>query len=307
VAHTFLKPTVINRSALKLLEREIVLPRLVWNYASAEFRGAYNDVVNLRLPAILESNEYAWRNNRASEIDVDDLTETLVPVTLDHDIYSAVAVTDEELTLDIVDFNEQVLMPQVKAVARGVEDLIASTMDGGTYASTLDLASGATAGDADSAWNVLVAARKALNNAEVPRDSRVLLVGSDIEAELLLDERFIRVDSIGDGATTALREATINRLGGFTIVGSNAIDPSVGYAFHPTAFAFANVAPMVPDGVVKGSRDSYAGLALRWIRDYEARKLRDRSVVSTFAGCTSVEDDGSTNVRAVKIQLDAGS
>ena len=304
MAHTFLKPTVINRSALKLLEREIVLPRLVWNYASAEFRGAYNDVVNLRLPAVLSSREYAWRNNRASEIVVDDLTETLVPVTLNHDIYSAVGITDEELTLDIVDFNEQVMMPQVKAVARGLEDLIADTMEGATYASGHTLA---IADSSNALWTTLIEARRLHNVANVPRDSRVLLVGSDVEAEMLTDDKFNRVDSAGDGAVSALREATITRLAGFTIVGSNAIDPETAIAFHPTAFAFANVAPAVPDGVVKGSRDTYAGLALRWIRDYEAMKLRDRSVISSFAGCTSVEDDGTNNVRAVKILFNGAS
>lgn len=38
MANTFLKATVIDRMALKLLEREIVLPKLVWSYASANFR-----------------------------------------------------------------------------------------------------------------------------------------------------------------------------------------------------------------------------------------------------------------------------
>jgi len=304
VAHTFLKPTVINRSALKLLEREIVLPRLVWNYASADFQGAYNDTVTLRLPPVLDSREYTWRNNRASEISVDDLTEIGVPVTLDHDIYSAVAITDEQLALDIVDFNEQVLMPQIKAVARGLEDLIADTMAAATFVSghTLQVNN-----SSNHMWSKLIEARRLLNVANVPRDSRVLVVGSNIEAELLTDDKFNRVDSTGDAALSALREATISRLAGFTIVGSNAIDADVAYAFHPTAFAFVNVAPAVPDGVVKGSRDSYAGLALRWIRDYEAMKLRDRSVVSSFAGCTSVEDDDSDNTRCVKLHFNSGS
>lgn len=302
MANTFLKATVINRTALKLLEREIVLPRLVWNYGSADFRGAYNDTVTLRLPPVLSSREYSWRNTRGSEITVDDLTETGVDVTLNHDIYSAVAVTDEQLTLDIVDFAEQVLMPQVKAVARGLEDLIATTMGAASYANQLNIAD-----SENGMWSTLVEARRLLNVANVPRDGRVLLVGSDVEAELLTDDKFNRVDSAGDSATSALRDATIARLAGFTIVGSNAIDAETAYAFHPTAFAFANVAPIVPEGATFGSRLAQSGLALRWIRDYEATKLRDRSVVSSFAGCTSVADNSSTNVRAVRINFQGAS
>ena len=302
MANTFLKPTVINRTALKLLEREVVLPRLVWGYSDADFRGAYSDTVTLRLPAVLSSRDYTFRNTRGSEIVVDDLTETSVPIVLDKDIYSAVAITDEQLTLDIIDFAEQVLSPQVKAVARGLEDVIATTMNGATYGTSLDFTD-----SSDSLWSTLVSARQALNDENVPREGRILVVGSDIETEMLNDDKFNRVDSAGDGATTALREATINRLAGFTIVGSQAIDPEVAYAFHPTAFAFVNVAPAVPDGVNFGSRLAADGLAMRWIKDYEALKLRDRSVVSSFAGCSSVEDDGSNNVRAVRINFQGAS
>ncbi len=302
MANTFLKPTVINRMALKLLQREVVLPRLVWNFADAEFRGAYGDTVTLRLPAVLAAREYGFRNNRSSEIVIDDLTETSVPVVLDTDLYSAVALTDEQLTLDIVDFSEQVLNPQVSAIARGLEDLIVETMQSATYGTSLNIAD-----SADGMWGTLLDARKALNDANVPREGRVVVVGSEIEREILSDDKFNRVDSVGDGAVSAVREATINRLAGFTIVGSNAIDAETAIAFHPTAFAFVNVAPAVPDGVNFGSRLAADGLAMRWIKDYEALKLRDRSVVSSFAGCSSVEDDGSNNVRAVRINFQGAS
>lgn len=302
MANSFLKATVINRTALKLLEREVVLPKLVWNYPSADFVGAYNDTVTLRLPAVLSSREYNWRNDRSSDIVLDEVTEVAVPVLLNHDLYSAVAVTDEQLTLDIVDFSEQVLNPQVKAVARGMENLIASTMNAATYAHSINISD-----SANGMWGTLIQARQYLNDEFVPRDSRILLVGSDIETELLSDDKFNRVDSAGDGATSALREAIIQRLAGFTIVGSAAIDPEVAYAFHPTAFAFANIAPVVPDGVTSGSRIAAEGLALRWIKDYDAPKLRDRSVVSSFCGCTSVMDDGSENVRAVRINFQGAS
>ena len=297
MANSFLKPEVINRTALKLLEREIVLPRVVWNYADAEFRGAKNDTVTLRLPAVLDSRTYAFRNDRSNPIVVDDVEETGVPVVLNQDIYSAVAITDEQLTLDFVNFAEQVLSPQVKAVARGLESLIASTMAGATITTEI-------AFDSGELWDTLVEARQALNDANVPSENRVLVVGSDIETEMLLDDKFNRVDSSGEGiAPSALREATIQRLAGFTIIGSQAIDPGVAYALHPTAFAFVNVAPVVPDGVTYGSRMADGGLSMRWIRDYDAMYLRDRSVVSSFAGCTSVEDDGDTNVRVVGISL----
>src|SRR3546814_2543696 len=62
----------------------------------------------------------------------------------------------------------------------------------------------------------------------------------------------------------------------------------------------------------------FDGFAMRWIRDYDPNYLRDRSVVSSFAGAASVNDgpdvdiDGAgpdpavpTNQRAVKFNFTA--
>ena len=54
-----------------------------------------------------------------------------VPVTLDTDVYNGANITDEQLTLDIVDFRAQVLKPQITAVAEGIEEAIAAQIVGG--------------------------------------------------------------------------------------------------------------------------------------------------------------------------------
>jgi len=295
VANTFLKSETIARTALGLLQREIVLPRLVWGYGAADFRGAKDDTVTLRLPAVLSARDYEWRT-RGSAIVIDDLTEVGVDVTLDTHPYSAVAITDEQLTLDIVSFGEQVLMPQVRAVAERLENLIATTIEGATVPAASALTH--TIGT-DDAYVTALAARTQLNLNNVPMSERVLLLGANLEADFLGSERLSDVDR--SGSDSALRDASIGRVAGFTVVTSNAIDPDAGYAFHRTAVAFGNVAPVVPDGVNAGASETYAGLAMRWIRDYDPNYLRDRSVVSSFAGAASVEDDGSENTRLVTI------
>ncbi|MFE7106636.1 P22 phage major capsid protein family protein [Streptomyces sp. NPDC057575] len=305
MANVFLKPEVIAATSLGLLQREVMLPRLVWSDAISDFAGAKNDTVSIRVPARLEAREYGWRNNRASEIVLDELAETKIDVTLNHDIYSAVAVTDEQLTLDIRDFGTQVLAPQTYAVARAVEDLLVSTIEGATYATTVTI-------DEDNPFKAAVAARTALNKAEVPRDGRVLLVGADVEAAMLNSELLKRVDE--SGSDGALREATIGRYAGFTVVGSNAIDPGTAYAFVRSAFIFAMRAPVIPAGVSFGQSMSDQGIAMRWIRDYDPMRLRDRSVLNTFVGSAVVRDNTAAAgdpenlelVRAVKLTL-AGS
>lgn len=296
MANTFLKPEVINRTALALLQREIVLPRLVWRFGQSDFRGAKDDTITLRLPAVLTARDYEWRT-RNNAIVIDDLTEIGVDVALDTHPYSAVAVTDEQLTLDIISFGEQVLQPQVRAVAERLENLIAVTLGGAIVPAAAELPH--TIGTTDG-YETAVEARKILNTQNVPMAGRVLLLGANLEADFLKSDHLTLVDQ--SGSDSALRDGTLGRILGFTVVTSNAIDPDIGYAFHATAVAFGNVAPVVPDGAVMGSSETSNGLAMRWLRDYDPNYLRDRSVVSAFAGATSVEDDGE-NMRLVKINM----
>ena len=298
MANTFLKPEVIARTALDLLQREIVLPRLVWRFGLSDFAGAKDDTITVRVPAVLTARNYEWRT-RSAEIVIDDLIETGVDVTLDQHPYSAVAVTDEQLTLDIVSFGTQVLQPQIRAVAERLEGLIASTLGTATVPAAADIAH--TIGTTDG-YDTAVNARRQLNLQNVPAAGRVLLLGANLEADFLKSDHLTLVDQ--SGSDSALRDGTLGRILGFTVVTSNAIDPDIGFAFHATAVAYGNVAPVVPDGVAMGSSQTSDGLAMRWIRDYDPRFLRDRSVVSAFAGAASVEEDGE-NMRLVKINMAA--
>jgi hypothetical protein len=303
VANVFLKAEQIVATGLGMLQRELVLTRLINRLAQVDFRGAKNDTVNLRVPSILTAREYAWRNDRSSPIVLDELEELSIPVSLNHDVYSAVAVTDEQLTLDIVDFADQVLSPQVRAVAERIETIVADVMLAAPVKSTLDY------DDYADGIAVLVEARRLLNIANVPVAGRVVVLGANLEADFLNEEKLQRVDASGND--DALRDAVIGRIAGFTVIGNvNGISPWAGYAFHPSAFGYANVAPAIPAGAPFGAAQSYQGLAMRWIRDYDTMYLRDRSVVSSFAGAASINDERDAagdltgkNVRAVKIEM----
>lgn len=312
MANVFLKPEVISATALGLLRRELILPRLVSRLGATEFRGAQNDTVNVKVPRVLDAREYAWRNNRASPIVVDELQEETIPVVLNHNIYSAIAVTDEELTMDIVSFATQVLQPQILAVAERLEGLIATAMVGATYA---DAPVVYTPGTPDQArfYAAAVQARRILNDRHIPMAGRFIALGSEVEAAALLEDSFRKVDE--SGSNEALREAVIGRVAGFTVIGNvQSLPGDFAIAAHASAFAFANVTPEVPAGVAAGAATSFDGLAMRWIRDYDTMFLRDRSVVSSFAGANSVDDArddhgelSNENQRAVLIDFQAAS
>jgi hypothetical protein len=301
VANETIKAAQIVEAAVLLLQREIVLPRLVWRMADANFTGALDDTITLRVPAVLDARTRVMRANTA--LVFDEFAETAVPVKLDTHVYNGLKIRDEELTLDIRNFAAQVLAPQIRAVAEGMEDVIATALAGADAdATSIDFVEGT-----DEPFDVLVDARRALNLLNVPMEGRVFLMGANVEAAVLKDDKINQVNT--SGTDDALREATINRLSGFTLVTSNAIDPDAAYAFHRTAIALGMVAPSLPDGAASKARVSLEGLAMRYLRDYAPENSTgpvDRSLVDAFVGAASVEDgeEGSeTNKRLVHINF----
>lgn len=292
--NTFLKPSVITAVALERLRRELVLPRLVSRKGLADFRGALNDTINIRVPAVLAARDYEFRT-RVNPIVLDTIAETSVPLTLDKHPYSAVAVTDEELTLDIDSFARQVLEPQVIGVAEKLEGYLATVMQGvvpvhGTsyYKDTVTYTEQAVPKTEPRFYNTLLAARKILNDNNIPKTDRLVVIGSGIEKAALGEDAFRQAQQAGDN--TALRAAFLGNVAGFDVFATNSLPVGFGVAFHRSAFVFASIAPEVPAGVPFGASQSESDLALRWIRDYDPNYMRDRSVISAFAGSSAVRD-----------------
>lgn len=297
MANETLKAEQIVEAAVLLLQREIVLPRLVWRQADANFRGAKDDTITLRVPAVLDARTRTMRAN--DDLTFDEFAETAVPVKLDTHVYSGLKIRDEELTLDIRDFARQVLAPQIRAVAEGMEDVIATTLAAATPVDEVSFTEGT-----DEPFDVLVDARKALNIANVPMANRVFLAGANVEAALLKSEKFNRVDQSGNA--DALQEATLNRIAGFTVVASNAIDPDAAYAFQQNAVALAIVAPDLPDGAPSKAKVALDGLAMRYLRDYAPENSTgpvDRSLVDSFVGAASVEQESEGSPAEVNYRL----
>lgn len=321
---TFLKPNTIANTAIGLLFRELVVARTVWTDAvnPGEFAGSLNDTVTLRVPARRSART---RTLRAGTPIVNDTSvEFGVDVKLTTDVYNGAPITDEEFTLDISDFGAQILMPQIRAVAEGVEDAIVDEIANAEYRQdmTIDPTDSDFLDLSETDWyKVATRARRLLNDQNVPRAGRTLLVGSAVEEAILNSDRFARFDSIGAEATNALREATIGQIAGFNVVPSAALDEDEAYAYHRTAFVLAARAPRVPQGVSMGTTRSlgdagqmgatasFGGVSVRWIMDYDYQNTTDRSLVNTWVGTATVKDpDDPSNPestlslrRAVKI------
>ena len=280
---TFLKPTKVVNLGLGLLLREQTVSQLIWRLGLSDFVGASGDTVSIRVPAYATARQRALRSGAARV--KDQIHERKVDVTLDLDIYKDIGISDEQLTLDIANFGEQVLNPVMQGVAISIEDEVAATIAGTTFFNVLTH----SIASAD-AYDTLIDARVRLNNAFVPSSGRFVLAGSDFAADALKSERLIDASRSGD--TGALRDASIGRIAGFDIIESNVIPANRAYAMHRTAFAMVQAAPVVPAGAPWGATSDFQGNAIRTVRVFDPDLVEDRLVVDSWVGVSPVNDTG---------------
>lgn len=289
----FLTAERIAATSLGLLIRELTLPRTIWrDPVRGAFVGAKNDTVSVRLPAYAPARTRALRSGAARV--KDSLNERKVDLTLDIDIYKDIGITDEELTLDISDFGAQVLNPVMVGIVDRMSTEVATAMAGADYATEIGFTYAT-----DDAWeDMILAAREALNKAHVPMADRYLAVGSNIETALLSTDLFVKANESGDGGD-ALREATLGRKGGFTIVSAPDLPPDEAYAYHRTAFAMTNMAPVVPAGAPWGAIQTFQGFSIRVVRIFDPDAVEDRVVFDSWMGIDAVTDEGYFNANGV--------
>lgn len=302
MSHVFEKPSLVIETALKQLRREMIIQNYVLTNALGDFGGSKNDTINVRIPAILQSRTREFRGTGAQRnVVADDLVEHVFPVTLDNVIYNAVFLTDEQLTLDIRDFYEQVISPQVTGVAYGIEDYLAALIEEANYTLPTQFISAA------DTFPSFIDSRRALNDENVPNSDRVRLVGSAVEAVLLKDPQFRRYDAAGASNSSALRNAVIGDVAGMPVVRSNALLPDFAYEFHRSAFIFVNRAPKKPFSTAVNAAATYSagGAAFRWLADYDFTNLTDRSLLDTYVGSRQVNEVDGRFVRALRLQLAA--
>lgn len=303
MANTFITPDLIARLAYANLYENAVMANLVHRDYEGDFRGTQGATVSIRKPAVFEAEEY----DRGDGITVQNATETSIPVVLDTLLDVSFEVTAEQLTLEVADFNEQLLMPATEALRQGIDRKILTLRDDITQ--EVGVAPGETYDDP----LVLVDAGRVLDQAKVPSTQRYCVAGPITSAEWMKDPLFHQADQRGD--TDGLREASIGRKFGFDNFMSQNIeaaeanpDPGeptteVNVAFHRTAFALVTRTLALPAGAAKAAVFSGNGFGIRVVQDYDIDKKKDivsldillgvKTLDATRAVLVKGEDEGS--------------
>lgn len=281
MGNTILTPSIIAKEALMVLRNNAVMANLVHRDFSNEF-AAVGDTVNVRKPAKFTAKEFP---NSQGGIDIQDATESSVPVVMDKLLDVSFAVTSKEMTLDIADFSKQLLVPAMQAFADKVDKYLIGLNTGIT--NRVSHTTG-TVGVAD-----IVDGRKFLTDAAAPLTQRSMVIGSQAEADLLKTAQFTEADKLGDNGT-ALREASLGRKYGLDIFVDQNIEktddngtPSI--IFHKNAFALVTRPLALPEGAAKASIVNYDGFALRVVYGYDQNKKTDTISIDMLCGVKTLD------------------
>ena len=273
MANTFITPQTVARLAYGNLYQNSVMAQLVHRDYEADFAGTQGASVTIRKPTVLQVKEFT------NATEVQNISESSTSVTLDHHLDITVGVTAKQLTLELADFNQQVVVPAMEGIRKGIDDLILGlrpliTQEVGT----------ATGEEWDDPM-ALIAAGRVLDQANVPANERYVAAGPITAAEWLKDPLFHQADQRGD--TVGLQEASIGRKLGFDIYKTQGIKvPTAGagvstteesIAFHRSALALVTRAPVLPMGAAAGQAAVFGdrGIGIRVVYDYAASSKTD--------------------------------
>lgn len=271
--NTFLTPDIIAREALMVLRNNAVMANLVHRDYSSEFVAGVGDTITIRKPASFVAKEFD------TEIEVQDATEESALVKMDKHLDVSFAVTSKQMTMDIEDFSKQLLIPAMQAFLNKIDGYLLTLAKGVTNSVTAT----------EDARNDIVDARTFLTKAAAPLTDRNLVVGSDMEADLLKTDLFVSAEKVGDDGT-ALREASLGRkLGLDCYVDQNADTAGIGgVAFHKNAFALVTRPLADPSGAGKAAIVDYDGFGLRVVYDYDINKKTDVVSIDMLCGVATL-------------------
>lgn len=293
MANTLLTPSVIAKKALANLYENLVMVPLVYTDVSSEWGGQkIGSTVKIRKPATFTAQTF---DPASPSITVQNATETGVDVTLDKHRDVSFAITAQDLTLRLEDFDEQFLAPACEALAQAVDRAIIAQ-------AKADFTAVAGTGTGFE-WNkpeVLIEADRLLNIQNVPPSERSAVVGPTTRAGWLNSDIIKHADK--SGSTAALRDGSIGRnIFGFgAYMTQNIVQPAgspasgqptteVGIAFHRTALALASAPLALPRSNTWGAMESYKGLSLRIVQDYDLDLKSDVISVDILFGTKTLD------------------
>jgi len=210
MANTIITPQLIANYVLKALLGNFVYRDLVYKaelsnqIASAKA----GDTLNVKKPSKFKMKRF--NGNVISQ----SLTETTVPVKMDIVGDITVEVTSKEMTLDINDFNTQILEPIGNGLAIGIDQYVSSKIF-----QNVPTANTVTASSTANSLEDITKLGVILDLAKTPKAGRTLVLSPTHKQKYALVDNLSHVSYAGE--STTLRDAILGRLYGFQTLESS--------------------------------------------------------------------------------------
>jgi hypothetical protein len=305
MANTFITPSLIASRGLATLYNSTVLAGLVSRDYDSDFTGSQGDTVTVRKPAVFAAEAF----DRSAGITVQNATEGSDTIVLNTIANVSFLVVDEDMTLEVDDFQGRLLAPAMEAINQKVDGDLAEAL--------VDAAEGVGGGGSvtwtSSKPNTVLTgetgAKAKLGRAKLPTTERYAVFSPEAAGVCLSDDLFVRADA--SGSTQGLREASLGRLFGFDtyesqVLGStnNDAGQADGVAFHRSAVTLASRPLMKPRGVAdsQSAVESFRSLGLRVVYSYNNTYKQDEVSVDMLYGVKALRPAG-----AVELDFGIGS
>lgn len=288
--NTFLTSKEIARQALPILENNLVMGGLVYRDLDATF-AQKGDTIQVRKPAAFTAVEFD--GDLTGEFQA--ITETAVDVKLDKIASVDVEVTSKELTLEVPQFQDQVIMPAMAALGQKIDSDITSLYKDIPYAY-------GAAGTTPDELADIAGVRKVLNENKVPLALRRLVIDPEADAKFNVLDVFAKADA--SGTTLGLREAALGRKLGFDMYMDQNIKAHTagGYAAlldvtitagaaGATAIKLESTAGASTAKLLKGDRFTIDGIEFVVTADTAAAVSGDIAVVNIYPALPKAYSD----------------
>jgi hypothetical protein len=278
---TALIPEVWAQESLQNLFSNIVMAQLVHRDFESVAAQA-GDTVNTRKPGTFSANDMGATTT------VQDATASNVAVVLNKWKEVTFELSDKDLTLAMGDLVELFVSPAMEALAQQIDKDIL-----GLYADVS--ASVGTAGTS-ATKDLVLDARKALNDAKAPMNNRRAVWSTKDERALLGVADFVSAEKVGDQGTT-LREASLGRIFGIdhymdqnVPVVAGTPNSTYNLLFHRNAFALVTRPLIAPQtAAVNSAVVSHKGIGLRSMVGYDISKKKHIVSIDVLYGVKTLD------------------
>jgi|SRR5690554_566041 len=210
MANKIITPQLIANFVLEhllgsLVYRDLVYKAELSNQIASAKAG---DTVNVKRPSVFKMKRYG------GSLIEQNLNETSIPVTLDIIGDITVPISSKEMTLEVNDFQNQVLAPIGRGLAVGIDQYVS-----GKIFQSIDEDNIIKGTESPTNLKDVVDLGVKLDLAKAPKDGRSLIVSPTHKARYALTDNLSKVNYAGSSVT--LRDALLGKVYGFNTLESS--------------------------------------------------------------------------------------